>query len=441
MSMEFLAGLGGGIWTLIAFIVALSIIVTVHEYGHYIVGRWSGIRAEVFSLGFGPRLISRRDRRGTLWQVAAIPLGGYVRFLGDANAASAGPGTEVDPAQRRQTLDGAPLWARAATVAAGPAFNFILSALIFAGFIWFQGIPVEKPVVGDLAPAPPGIVNQLQPGDEILAIGGQPITEWADIYRATETLPAAMVQDWTVRRDGGEMTVSAPDPMPARIGGVAPGSAAAAAGLLPGDVILAINGETVQRFDELRAHVEASEGSPMILSVWRDGTSREVTLSPKQQDLPKADGGFEKRWLIGVNNGSYFAPAVQSVGPLAALGAGVGQVWQIISSSMTGLWALITGQIGSCNLGGAVSIAESTGQAADAGAGNFIRWIGVLSVAIGFLNLLPIPVLDGGHLAFYAYEAVARRRPSERAMNLLTSIGLTLVLGLMIFGLSNDLRC
>ena len=126
-------GLGGFLWTAAAFVVALSIIVAVHEYGHYIVGRWSGIKAEVFSLGFGPRLISRRDRRGTLWQVALIPLGGYVRFLGDSNAASAGSGEVVDKDQARHSLGGAPLWARFATVSAGPVFNFILSIIVFAG--------------------------------------------------------------------------------------------------------------------------------------------------------------------------------------------------------------------------------------------------------------------------------------------------------------------
>ena len=130
------------LWTVGAFILALSIIVTVHEYGHYIIGRLSGIKAEVFSLGFGPRLMSRRDRRGTLWQVAAIPLGGYVRFLGDADAASAGS-VPVDPDRARQSLTGAPLWARFATVAAGPVFNFVLSILVFAGMAMWQGMPLS----------------------------------------------------------------------------------------------------------------------------------------------------------------------------------------------------------------------------------------------------------------------------------------------------------
>ncbi|WP_295044647.1 RIP metalloprotease RseP [uncultured Paracoccus sp.] len=434
---------GSTLWTLAAFFVALAVIVTVHEFGHYYIGRLSGIRAEVFSVGFGPRLVSRRDRRGTLWQVAALPLGGYVRFLGDANAASAGPGRAVDPALRRQTLTGAPLWARFATLLAGPVFNFVLSILIFGGFAVFQGVPVERPQVGTIAEAPPGVVNDLRPGDVVLAVGGQPVNDWGGMVRAAESLPTAPAHDWRVLRDGTEITVRGPDPMPARISGVAPRSAAADAGLRAGDVVMAIGGQPVSRFTQMREAVEAAEGQPLALQVWRPGAGvADYTLVPKMQDLPADGGGYERRWLIGVTGGdSFFAPATRQAGPVEALWLGVRQTWGIITSSLSGMWAMISGQIGTCNLGGAISIAESTGQAASAGGGNFLWWIAVLSAAIGFLNLLPIPVLDGGHLMFYAWEAVTGRPPSERALNLLTAIGMAAVLSLMIFGLTNDLFC
>ncbi|SET54866.1 RIP metalloprotease RseP [Paracoccus homiensis] len=434
---------GSTIYTLASFVVALAVIVTVHEYGHYIIGRLSGIRAEVFSVGFGPRLVSRRDRRGTLWQIAALPLGGYVRFLGDANAASAGTGHRVDPALLRQTLTGAPLWARFATLLAGPVFNFILSILIFGGFALFQGLPTQQVEVGEISPAPPGIVNQLQPGDLITGIGGQKVESWADIGAAVDTLPIAPQQDWQVLRDGLEITVTGPDPMPARISGVAPRSAAADAGLMAGDVVIGIDDQPITRFTQMRDMVEAAQGNPLALQVWRpDSGVANYMLIPKEQDLPAADGGYEKRWLIGVTGGeSFFAPAMRRAGPIEALWLGIGQTWQIIAGSITGLWAMITGQIGSCNLGGAISIAESTGQAASAGGASFLWWIAVLSAAIGFLNLLPIPVLDGGHLMFYAWEAVTGRPPSDRALNLLTAIGMAAVLSLMIFGLTNDLFC
>ncbi|MBV0890486.1 RIP metalloprotease RseP [Paracoccus sp. Z118] len=440
--IDIIGQMGGLAWTILAFIIALSIIVGVHEYGHYIVGRWSGIRAEVFSLGFGPRLWSRRDRRGTVWQVAAIPLGGYVRFFGDSDAASAGPGVEVDPALKRQTLEGAPLWARIATVAAGPVFNFILATLIFAGVIAWQGVAVDRMLIGEIAPSPAEVVNELRPGDEILAVEGQPVATWGELFALTATLPAAPVQDWTVRRDGAEITVPGPDPAPARISGVAPRSAAATAGLRAGDVIVAIEGAPVSRFTELRSHVEAAEGEPLLLRVWREGAGEaDYTLVPRRQDLPTEDG-YEQRWLIGVTGGEgYFTPATRGAGIVESVGAGARQTWAIIVGSLTGLWAVISGQIGGCNLGGAISIAESTGHAASSGAGNFIWWIGVLSAAIGFLNILPIPVLDGGHLAFFTWEAVTGRPPSDRAMRVLTSIGLAAILTLMVFGLSNDILC
>ncbi|TGN37600.1 RIP metalloprotease RseP, partial [Paracoccus liaowanqingii] len=223
--LDMIAQTGSTLWTLAAFVVALAVIVTVHEYGHYIVGRWSGIRAEVFSVGFGPRLYARTDRRGTVWQVAALPLGGYVRFQGDDNAASAGPGQAVDPALRRQTLQGAPLWARFATLLAGPVFNFVLSILIFGGFAIVQGLPVDEVRVGTISEAPPAITNDLRPGDRILALGDLPVESWRDIGAATETLAAATTHPWQVERDGQTLTVAGPDPMPARISGVAPRSA------------------------------------------------------------------------------------------------------------------------------------------------------------------------------------------------------------------------
>lgn len=440
---ELLPAFGGTAMTLVSFIVALSIIVFVHEFGHYIIGRWSGIRAEVFSIGFGPRLAAWRDRNGTTWQVAALPLGGYVRFLGDADPASAGPGRHVAPEQARATLEGAPLWARFATVLAGPVFNFVFATLVFAVFALVQGLPVERVVVGELAPMPPGVGAGLRPGDEVLAVGGRPVEAWPDLLAVAADLPPAPVQRWTVRRDGTVIEVEGPDPMPARIGGVAPGGAAAEAGLRAGDVILAIDGQPVARFDDLRAQVEAAEGRPITLRIWRDGTGEsELSLAPREQDLPRAEGGFERRWLIGVTAaGSYFEPATRPAGLLEALGLGLAQTWGVIASSFTGLAAMVSGQIGSCNLGGAISIAQSTGQAAATGFGGFVWWVGILSVAIGFLNLLPIPVLDGGHLAFYTWEAVTGRRPSPQVTRWLTTAGLALVLTLMIFGLSNDLFC
>lgn len=440
--MTLIGEIGGLLWTVLAFVTALSIIVAVHEYGHYIVGRWCGIKAEVFSLGFGPRLISRRDRRGTLWQVAAIPLGGYVRFLGDANAASAGTGVEVDRDLRRQSLTGAPIWARFATVAAGPIFNFVLSILIFGGMVIWQGVPTERVEIGRLMPLPPAVTNELRPGDQVIAIEGRPVATWRDLRQEPREGHTDLTGRWTVQRDGARLDVTAPDPALPIIGGVMPRSAASAAGLRAGDVVLSVDGQAIQRFAQISEVVTAAQGRPVVFQVWRDGVGEaDYALAATERDLPLAEGGFERRWLVGLQDGSFYAPVTHPASPIQALQAGIDRTWNVISSSITGLWAMITGQIGTCNLGGAISIAETTSEAASAGGANFIWWLGVLSAAIGFLNLLPIPVLDGGHLVFFAYEGVTGRPASDRVVNALTVVGLALVLTLMVFGLSNDLLC
>lgn len=439
--MAVIGGIGDLLWTVAAFVLALSIIVAVHEFGHYIVGRWSGIKAEVFSLGFGPRLMSRRDRHGTVWQVAAIPLGGYVRFLGDSNAASAGTGRQVDVDLQRQTLGGAPLWARFATVGAGPVFNFILSIIVFAGMVIWQGVATDKVQLGEIKPLPAAFMSQLQPGDEVLAVDGQPVANWSDLARISEGLAPAPHYDWRVRRHGDEITVTGPSPLPAAISGVAPRSAASAAGLRAGDVILEADGQAVSGFADIRKAVDKAQGVPVLLRVWRDGVGEaNYAIAATERDLPTADG-FEKRWLIGITGGGFYEPATRPAGLLEALRSGVQLTWNIITSSVSGLWAMISGQIGTCNIGGAISIAETTADAASAGGGNFIWWVAVLSAAIGFLNLLPIPVLDGGHLLFFTYEAIAGKPASDRIVNFLTLIGLGLVVSLMVFGLSNDLLC
>ncbi len=435
---------GGFAWTAIAFVVALSIIVTVHEFGHYIVGRWSGIRAEVFSVGFGPVLASRTDRHGTRWQVAALPLGGYVKFLGDANAASVGPDeaalARLSADERRHTMHGAPLWARAVTVAAGPVFNFLLSILIFAGFFLVSGFATDTPTVGRLHTLP-GPAGQVQPGDVIRSVEGVATPDLTALLKAPDDLPSTPVLTYVIERGGQEMTVEGPTLFPARAASVMPGSAAADAGLMKGDVILRANGSDVVAFRDLQRIVAAAEGRPIPLTVWRDGQTLEVTLAPRKTDTPTADGGFETKYLIGITGDFFFSPATRAVGPVEAVSAAASQVWAIISSSLSGLWHMITGAISSCNLRGPIGIAETSGAAASAGGADFLWFIAVLSTAVGFLNLFPIPMLDGGHLVFYTWEWATGRPPTDRALNLLMSIGLVVVLSLMAFGLTNDLVC
>lgn len=434
---------GGLIWTLAAFVVALSIIVAVHEYGHYIVGRWCGIRAEVFSIGFGKPLFSRVDRHGTRWQVALLPFGGYVKFLGDSSAASDAPAADYDQlsaAQKRQTMHGAPLWARAATVAAGPAFNFALSIVIFAAVILAEGVARSPVEVESLRPLPVA-VGGLAPGDRILAVDGEETPDIGALYAALDRIEPAQTLPYAILRDGVERVVPGPWPFPPLVETVTPASAAEEAGLRPGDVITAIDGVAMLTFRQLQQTVGLSDGGPLVLTVWRDGTLREVGVTPIRQDLPRADGGFETRWLIGLTGGLAFDPARETPGLWQAVQAGAGQIVFIIRSSLSGMAHMITGAISSCNLSGPIGIAESSGQAASAGAQNFIWFIAVLSTAVGLVNLFPIPVLDGGHLMFHAWEATTGRPPSDRVLRVLMTLGLAIMGTLMVFVIGNDLVC
>jgi regulator of sigma E protease len=447
-AVSLLPQFGGFLYTLVTFVVALSVIVAVHEYGHYIVGRWSGIHAEVFSLGFGPVLWSRVDKRGTRWQVALLPFGGFVKFLGDADAASGKDGEAMEAAQDdpellRKTMHGAPLWARSATVAAGPVFNFVLSILVFAAVFMTQGTAKDPLTVGSIAENP-WAGEEIRAGDELLSIGGVDVPGFDDAEGWSsfrDAIPHQPVLEYEVRRDGSVVTVPGPYLWPPMVQNIAPRSAAADAGLKGGDAIAAIDGVEIFSFDQLKEAVEGGEGAPLQLQVLRGGETLELTLEPRRTDEPQADGGFKTHWRIGVVGGMVIEPETMPVGVLTALQGGALQVWNVIETSLSGLMHMITGAISTCNLSGPLGIAETSSTMASQGAQSFITFIAVLSTAVGMLNLFPIPALDGGHLMFYAYEAVTRRPPSDTAMRLLMAIGIAAILTLMLFSLSNDIFC
>lgn len=434
---QFLPQFGNLAFTLLAFVVALSVIVAIHEYGHYIVGRATGIRAEVFSLGFGPVLLSRVDRHGTRWQVAALPFGGYVKFRGDANAASVGH-RPAGGGAGRDTMLGAPLWARAATVAAGPVANFILAIVLFTALVLTEGRPTDPITVAALAPLPPDFAQGLREGDEILAIEGVPVTV-ETMGEATADLPPAYSVEYEIRRDGAVTSVEGPYPFPPLAGSVSPDSAAWEAGIRPGDVIRTVDGRPVRAFDEVRLAVLASDGRPLRFGIWRDGETLEVTMIPRRTDLPLPGGAFETRWLIGVTGALVFDARTETPGLLSAAGAAVQQLWFVVRSSVSGLAHILSGAISTCNLTGPVGIAETSGAMASQGTASFLGFVAVLSAAVGLMNLFPIPILDGGHLVFHAWEAVTRRPPSDRALRVLMGAGMSLLLALMLFAVANDL--
>lgn len=436
---------GNILYTLAAFVVALSIIVAVHEYGHYIVGKWSGIKADVFSLGFGPVLFSRVDKHGTQWQFALLPLGGYVKFAGDANASG---GVDEDAMsslpkeELRHTMHGAPLWARTATVAAGPVFNFIMSILIFTAIFMFRGQVTEPLTVGDLRPLP--VQQELREGDVLYSINGLDIPGFDDPAQF-ETFMSSLAQvetlNYDVERDGARLTVDGPFPYPPIASQVVPRSAAFDAGIEAGDVIKSIDGTPIYAFDQLREAVESSNGNTLALEVWRNGEILQKDLTPRRTDEPQADNTFVTVYRIGIAGGLFFDPATGSVGAWDAFTGGIAQTGDIIRGSISGLWHMVTGAISTCNLSGPIGIAETSGAMASQGTTSFIWFIAVLSTAVGLLNLFPVPVLDGGHLVFYAYEAVTGRPPSDKALRVMMTVGLTLILSLMVFALSRDLFC
>lgn len=439
--MQFVPIFGNLAFTLIAFVVALSVIVAIHEYGHYIVGRLSGIHAEVFSLGFGPVLFSRTDKHGTEWQIAALPLGGFVRFLGDANAASVGSDGEAEELPehlRRRTMEGAPLWARSATVLAGPVFNFVLAIVIFTGVIVQEGSTVVPLTIDRLTPLPDSYASDLQNGDRLIAIEGVLVDDPDQAEGLIDRLPVLERLEYQIERGTDQLVIEGPYISPPAVIAITPRSAADDAGFRIGDVITHVDGTPIFAFSQLQELVPAANGAEIDFTVWRDGEVIKKSFAPRRMDIPAEGGGFETRWLIGVSGSIFFEAKTEAVGLWSGLSAAVQGLWNMLTTSLSAMSHIIFGQISTCNLSGPVGIAETSGSMAEQGPQSFIWFIGGLSAAVGLINLFPIPVLDGGHLVFHAYEAITRRKPSENVLRGFMYVGLSFVLTMMIFTILND---
>jgi regulator of sigma E protease len=357
---------------ILPFLVVLTIVVFVHEMGHYLVGRWCGIGVRAFSIGFGPELAGFNDRRGTRWKLCAIPLGGYVKFVGDMSATSAPGGDEVEKLsaeERRIAFHTQPVWKRAATVFAGPAFNFLLTIAVFAVFFSAYGRMVFEPTV-------------------------------------------AQVQ---------------------------PGSPAEVAGFLPGDRFVSVDGNPVATFDDVQRYVSGRAGDQLLFVMRRGDEEISLTATPQLRTV-QSPLGEQKIGAIGVvQTRELGAPRAIEYSPPAALAEAVKQTGHIIQSTGRFLKRLVVGREDRCQLGGPIRIADMAGKAAQQGPQLLIQLIAFLSVGIGILNLLPIPPLDGGHLAFYAIEAVMRRPVSEKTMEAVYRAGFVLVMTFMVFVFWNDI--
>jgi regulator of sigma E protease len=352
---------------LLAFVCAIGPLVFVHEFGHYVVAKLFGVGAEIFSIGFGREIVGWTDRSGTRWKVGWLPLGGFVRFVGDMNPASAPADPEEIPEElRSRSFHLKPVWQRFLVVLAGPLANFLLAILIFAAFFATLGMPRTPPVA----------------------------------FR------------------------------------IAPGSAAESAGLMQGDRILAIDGRTIDSFEELATYIVLRPNQPVTVDFARQGQRHQV-IARIATDVQK--DAFGQQFRIGrlgvFAQGREFVP----LKPLQLLPAAVSYTLHLTRSMTDGLWQIVTGRRSAKDLGGPLKIAQIAGQQASLGAFEFIQLLALFSINLGFINLLPVPVLDGGHLFFYAIEAVRRRPVSLQVQDWAFRGGLALILALLLFTTFNDL--
>ena len=416
------------VFSVLSFILAVVIIVAAHEFGHYAAARACGIGVRTFSIGFGPVIAAWRDRSGTSWQISAIPLGGYVAFAE----------SEADPSG--QPIESASLLHRFLTVAAGPFASFVFSALVFAVLISESGSFDGEVRIASIKPTP-YIDEGLMPGDTILSVDGWPVERLADLYVfSAQAEPSAHVT-YMVLRGQSRVEIDGPFPLPPLIDSFMFNSAGKDAGLERGDVLTAVDGNEIWSVSELSQLVSSSGGAPLDLSIWRAGQERQLRVQPRVAEIPDGEGGFDEQYLIGIITGPFFEPEARPVGALVALVGGAERAYGVTAATVLGIVSLAKRQISPCNLQGPVGIARVTSQAAAQGASEFLFILGALSAVIGIMNLLPVPGLDGGHLAYFAVEAVTGRKPSEAARRRGLAIGIAIVFGLLGLGLFNDFAC
>ena len=436
---------GNLVITLLAFILCLSIIVFVHEFGHYFIGKISGIHPEVFSIGFGPVLLSLIDNNGTKWQVAAFPFGGFVKFLGDKNLASAPElkfNQDANSAiSNSASMQGAPLWARFVTVAAGPFFNFMFSGIIFFLIYLNQGVTKLPLTVEKVFDSPYQI--KFERGDIVRSINGVRITDNLDTIG--NLLEENLNDDgftYVVERNDQLVTLQNIIHNPPRIAQVLPKSAAISAGLKKGDLILSLNSQKINTFKQIKNAVETSKGERIKVEYWRNREVGITWLTPLIIDVPVESGGFERIYRIGIVSDYFpFEPATKNQSIFSAIINSIESIYLIMEGSVTGLYHILFGNISSCNLSGPISIAETSGQMVKQGGLNYLWFIAVLSTAIGMINLFPIPVLDGGHLLFFTIEAVIGKKPNPSIINLFMTIRFLFLIALMVFSIFNDFIC
>ncbi|MFK7943420.1 MAG: RIP metalloprotease RseP [Paracoccaceae bacterium] len=430
-------------WVL-PFIIVLSIVVAIHELGHLMVGRWCGIKAEVYSIGFGKVIWSRTDSHGTVWQIAALPFGGFVKFLGDMDPASAGQvdDAEMAPEDRKHAFHNAALWKRAATVIAGPMANFILSIIIFFGIALYTGKASDEPVIAELG-ALSGPEIGLAAGDRILQVGDTRIETFADVVNSL-TRTNGEVTPVRVEREGDEIVVQTRYAIPAIITSMRADGKALAAGMRPGDTVTAVDGAPIATARQLQLLVaDAPHNEALTFTVDRDEQILDITFTPDlvSREHPETlKVQLVPTMGVGLPTFGGLVPETVSAGMFEAAEAAVMRVWRVIADTVIYIKQMLFHGADTSHLSGPIGIAKHSSNAASQGLVTLIQFVAFVSTAIGLMNLFPIPVLDGGHLVFYAIEAL-RGKPTHRKIVEYGSVaGLSLLLLLMVFvTFNNDL--
>lgn len=437
--------IGPVLFSVLPFVVVLSIVVAVHELGHLMVGRWCGIRAEVYSIGFGKVIWSRMDSHGTKWQVALLPFGGYVKFLGDMDPASAGSvdDDELAPEDRKFAFHNAALWKRTLTVLAGPVANFILSIAIFFGIAMYMGKASDAPVVADLGNLATAEIG-LAPGDRVLRVGETDIETFADIVNnltRTNGVPTPV----RLERDGREQTVTVRYAIPALIADARADGVALAAGMRPGDTVIAVNGTEIISARQLQLFVaDVAPDTPVTFTVQRsEDEVLDITFTPDLVNRAHPETGVVgpvPTMGVVLPSGGGLVPETVSATVGEAGEAAVMRVWRVVSDTVVYIREMLFAGATTSHLSGPIGIAKHSSNAASQGVIYLIQFVAFVSTAIGLFNLFPIPVLDGGHLVFYLIEAI-RGRPTNGAIVRYGSVaGLSLLLLLMVFvTFNNDL--
>jgi regulator of sigma E protease len=442
--------------TVISFVVVIGILILVHELGHFLVARWTGVGVERFSIGFGPVLARWRGKE-TEYCLSAIPMGGYVKMVGEENPLEGGGTPNYDP-QKAFALK--PLWARFLIVFAGPGMNFVLAAVIFAIVLATLGRQVSPAIIGRIAEDGPAAAARLQPGDTVAAIDGRPVSFWEDIQRAIASSQGRPLR-LTIARDSAQRDVeitprriSVRDPifkeqreewdlgvgpqLIPQIGAVTPGSPAERGGVRSGDIVVGVAGQSVFTPDELTQAIQKRGGQTFDIAVLREGKPQTVSVTATTVKEKSPTGQDVEIGRIGVGI-VIKAVRFERYNPIAAAYHGTVKTWDMTVLTAKGLWKLVTMQLPLSNLGGPIQIAAEGERQRREGLPSLALFTAVISVNLAVLNLLPVPMLDGGHLLFFVIEGILGRPVSLKKREAAQQLGLVLLLLLMVFAIYNDL--